>query len=469
VYVGDNERDAILKFKRGDDYKFIGEAIGYHSAVAALALLDEETLLVYSGGSIAPLRLSIRNGYRTMGVLWSSAISVSNLGTSWHRAQAEMRRLSAGAHLRLFVFTSDSEADQPVVDLGNDNPFADPKWRRPVTPAERFADLFDLFIGGEPARFVWIGALFSGDGRSTPAVSQIRLEFDHASYLNYLPAIYRSDSQCSDFLLRFLSLFEALFSEVEDRIVDLSVLFDPVSTPSDLLPWLAGWLAVELDEDWDEEKQRQTIARAFELYGRRGTAEGLREGLRVFAGINAIIEEPIINAAWWSLPARTSTCGCHDNSREPSWEAMENSILGVTTMLLPASAQGAVVGASATLDHSHLITNDEFGAPLFADVAHQFSIQVYRSQLRCPETLSRVQAIIEREKPAHTDYHLCVIEPRMRIGFQARVGKDAVIAGPPSEVLLHEGMVLDKKRTLGGGPTGRIGEQSRVGMSTRVG
>lgn len=469
VYVGDNQRHAILKFKRGNDYKFVGEAIGYHASVAALALLDEETLLVNGGGAIGLRRLSIRAGYRTKGVLWSSAIGVSNPRTNWHRAEVEMRRLSGGAHLRLFVFTADSEADQPVVNPGNDNPFADPKWRRPVTPAERFADLFDLFIGGDPARFVWIGALFSGDGRATPSVSQIRVEFDHAGYLNHLPAIYRTDSLCSDFLLRFLSLFEALFSDVEDQIVDLSVLFDPIGTPRDFLPWLAGWLAVELDEDWDEEKQRQTIARAFELYGRRGTAEGLREALRVFAGINAIIEEPIMNAGWWSLPAPPAGCGCNDNSREPSWEATENSILGVTTMLLPASAQGAVVGTSAVLDHSHLITNEEFGEPLFSDVAHQFSIQIYRTQLHCPETLPRVKAIIEREKPAHTDYHLCVIEPRMRVGYQARVGKDAVVGGPPSEVMLHEGMMLDNRSTLGGEPSGTIGEQSRVGMSTRVG
>jgi phage tail-like protein len=468
VYVGDNGRHAILKFKRGKNYKFIGKAIGYHGPVAALTLF-EETLLVNAGAGVAPLRLSIRKGYRTRGAMWSSAISVSNLKTSWHRAEVEMRRLAAGGHLRLFVFTSDSEADRPAVDPGNDNPFADAKWRQPMTPADRFADLFDLFIGGEPARFVWIGALFSGDGRSTPNVSQIRLEFDHTGYLNHLPAIYRTDLTCSDFLLRFLSLFEALFSDVEDQIVDLSVLFDPASTPRDILPWLAGWLAVELDEDWDEEKQRRTIAQAFELYGRRGTAEGLREALRVFAGINAIIEEPIVNAAWWSLPAQPSACGCHDNSKETSWEATENSILGVTTMLLPASAQGAVLGASATLDQSHLITNEEFGAPLFSDVAHQFSIQIYRSQLSCPETLPRVQAIIEREKPAHTDYHLCVIEPRMRVGFQARIGKDAVVAGPPSQVILHEGMMLDEKSSLGGKPTGRIGEQSRLGISTRVG
>jgi phage tail-like protein len=469
VYVGDNERHAILKFKRGKSYKFIGEAIGYHAPVLALAMLDDETLLVHSGGSAAPRRLSVRKGFRTRGAMWSNAISVSPVKTLWHRVEVEMLRLAAGAHLRLFVFTSDNRADTPEVDNTKENPFADPKWRRAITPTDGFADLSDMFVGGKPSGFIWIGALFSSEGRATPVVSQIRLEFDHDGYINHLPAIYRNDSACKEFLQRFLSLFESLFSDVEDRIIDLSVLFDPVSTPKDILPWLAGWLAVELNEDWDEEKQRRTIAQAFELYGRRGTAQGLREALRIFGGVNAIIEEPIMNSSWWSLPAPASPCGCRKRNEDPSWEATENSVLGVTTMLLPASAQGAVLGSSATLDQSHLITNEEFGEPLFSDVAHQFTIQIYRTQLHCAETLPRVKAIIEREKPAHTEYHLCVIEPRMRVGYQAQVGKDTVVSGPASEVTLHEGMMLDRNSSLGGEPTGRLGEQSRVGVSTRVG
>jgi hypothetical protein len=57
----------------------------------------------------------------------------------------------------------------------------------------------------------------------------------------------------------------------------------------------------------------------------------------------------------------------------------------------------------------------------------------------------------------------------MRVGFQARVGKDAVVAGPPSERLLHEGMFLDQQSSLGGEPNATVGDRSRVGVSTRVG
>jgi hypothetical protein len=99
-----------------------------------------------------------------------------------------------------------------------------------------------------------------------------------------------------------------------------------------------------------------------------------------------------------------------------------------------------VVGTSATLGQSHLTRGDDLGAVLFEDVAHQFCVQVYCAELTRPGALADVQAVLERERPAHTTYHLCVIEPCMRVGVQARVGIDAIVAqGPP---VAQTGMIL---------------------------
>jgi len=51
-----------------------------------------------------------------------------------------------------------------------------------------------------------------------------------------------------------------------------------------------------IDEDWSEAAQRKTIAQAFESYGKRGTVEGLQQALQLFAGVHAVIEEPILNS-----------------------------------------------------------------------------------------------------------------------------------------------------------------------------
>jgi phage tail-like protein len=408
------------------------------------------------------------------------------------------------AHLKLFVFTSNDPTSPPAVDPSAADPFEDPSWRPHLEAPNQYADIVDLFIGGSPARYLWVGALLWSDGRSTPVISQMRVEFDHQTYLEHLPAIYDTESTCGDFLLRLVSLLEGMFGSVEGEIADLSRLFDVDAVPREFLGWLAGWLALDLNEDWDDSKKRDLIRRAFSLYSRRGTVEGLRESLRLFAGVEVIIEEPIINAAWWALPAREDACecgapgggcscesatgstrrsgcecgcksssrntpgGCADSAGEGSWTATECSILGVTTMLAAAQPQGAVMGTTAILNRSDLIDGDEFGSPLFTDVAYQFTVQVYRGQLRCADSLTRVRTVLQREKPAHAVYHLCVIEPLLRAGYQARVGIDAVVAGPQQPFGFGEGL-LGEDTTLAGQPPARLGEDSRLGITTRVG
>lgn len=78
----------------------------------------------------------------------------------------------------------------------------------------------------------------------------------------------------------------------------------------------------------------------------------------------------------------------------------------------------------------------EFGEALFSEVAYQFSVLVYRSQLGCDQTLVRLRDVIEQEKPAHASYHLCVIEPLLRVGFQARVGVEGM-SNPRWSVFRH--------------------------------
>ena len=142
----------------------------------------------------------------------------------------------------------------------------------------------------------------------------------------------------------------------------------------------------------------------------------------MYAGVEAHITEPSREAAIWSLG--------------------ESGLLGFSTMLAPGALQGAVIGTSATVDRSHLTGGDDFGAALFEDVAHRFCVQVYCAELTRPGALDVVRAVLDREKPAHTTYDLCVIEPRFRVGVQARVGIDAIVAAGPPPV--GTGLPLDR-------------------------
>jgi phage tail-like protein len=515
LYVGDNRRRRVLRFKR--DGTFVGEALGYEGPVAALALHAHGGLLVHHGSDLRLVRLAIGGGYVRTGFLWGGPFTNPSIRPEqWHWLKARVAPLLPGAHIQLFVYSSASSNPSP-----GDPQATDPPWNgasvqtSPVSPhnpvpidaieaavpeqvasrslpiktgsralavravdsAECLAgrngqrnccetwvrtplDITQCLIPGSPLDSVWVGAEFSSEGLTSAALSQMRLEFDHETYLQFLPALYRENVRSRQFLARFLSLFESLFSDVEERISDLAVLFNPAAAPAEFLTWLGGWLALDLREDWGDAQTRQAIAEAFEMYAQRGTVEGLQLMVRRFAGADIRIEEPILHAGWWALPG---------DETSPPLEA-GTSILGLTTMLAPAEAQGAVVGTSAVLDASHLITQEEFGVPLFEDVAHQFTVQLYRGQSFSEKRQDDVRALLDREKPAHTAYHLCIIEPRMRVGLQARIGIDSIVAGPPSPTPLGQlPPAVSEGLLLGGDLPGRIGERSQVGRTTRLG
>jgi phage tail-like protein len=471
LYVGDNSAMRIFRLRIAGTFEFVGAAIGYAGPVAALSLDHKGNLWVHPGDSLTPQALATQEGFGTLGCLWHpEPVRVVGRKVVWHRLEALLHLPCPNAHLDLFAYASDNWADFPGVDPTAANPFQDPRWH--ALPSLANLDLTDIYIGNTQHKFLWIGALFSGDGSATPLLHQLRVEFDWPTLDQYLPVIYQKTCKQGDFLLPLLSLFQSFFGGIEHEIDRLPALFDPFAAPKRFLPWVAGLLGLDLDQNWTEAEQREIIGTFFEYCGKRGTSSGMGEALRLFAGVNAVIDEPILNAAWWALPSAAESC-CEACASEAvssggSWENVGNSILGWTTMLPPAQPQGAVAGTSADLDQSHLITDEDFGAPLFTDVAYQFRVQVYRSELTSPDVLAKVRAVIDSEKPAHTLCNLCIIEPLFRVGFQGRVGIDTVVGGPPPSLALGSGQLLGVTAALAGPALNRLGDGSRVGVSTRL-
>jgi phage tail-like protein len=442
VYVGDNAVRRVIKLSASNP-ALHGAAVGYRGPVSALAVDGRGGLYVHAGGSDAPLRLSLDAGCLTSGVMWGRVAATHGLPVSWHRARASIASGAGPSHFQFYVAT-----ERPAGPVVAARPFG-PAWK------PKGLDVGDFFVGAGRSDSFWLGLHMFGDGTSSPGVSQIRVSYDQETYQQQLPPLYRDAGTCGDFLLRYLSLFESFFEEAETSISSMARLFDPEAAPADALPWLASWLAVDWDERWNDARQRDAIASAFERYGRRGTVEGLREAVHTEAGVRVLIHEPIREMGWWGLPAQPDCAGIGDPSA---------SVLGATSALAAAEPQGAVVGISAVLDRSHLIRNDDFGKPLFEDAAHRFSVVLYAGDARDPSKVAKVREVLDREKPAHTAYQLCVVEPRMRIGQQARLGIDAVVGGaaPPGRLGDEGGVRLGAEAAL------PLGRGPRVGINTRL-
>ena len=450
VFVGDRAGRRLAVF--GLDGTLVGPAHGYSGPVAALALDHRGGLLVHPGDAIPPIELEPSGAHQARGLVWGGPFqNPSDASEPRHLIRARVER-GEGAHLGLHLaeqgFGSDGEPveDPPPVAADADNPFADPRWRA-LEP-----DAAETLFAGAPLEAVWVGMTFSSEGLASPVLDQIRLDFDHETWLTHLPAVYERERAPDDVLARWLTLFESTFDSVHDAIAGLARLFDPAAAPPAWLPWLAEWLAADAPEGWPADRLRQLISEAFDHAGRRGTAAGLREALREDAGLSAVVEEPLRQMSWWALP---------DN--DPSDAEAALSVLGSGTVLAVGEAGGAVVASSAILDGSFLAPQDRFATALFADVAHQFTVRLYRGAAYSEDAVAAARAIIDAERPAHTQYHVCLVEPAMRVGLQARVGMDALVGDPnqpdPADAAREGGL------QLGGDPAGRLGTTAHVGRT----
>lgn len=121
-----------------------------------------------------------------------------------------------------------------------------------------------------------------------------------SSYLNYLPAIFRQDPFAGQFLRAMEAILSGLdaaraadlgaepVTGLEEKIGQAHTLFDPQTTQSDFLPWLASWVAITLRADWDEVTQRAFIQKIVPLYKLRGTKAGLEAMLTIYT------REPVV-------------------------------------------------------------------------------------------------------------------------------------------------------------------------------
>ncbi len=98
-------------------------------------------------------------------------------------------------------------------------------------------------------------------------------------YVNYLPAIYRSD-----FVSRFLGMLEAILMPAEWNIANMDLRLDPRTAPAEFLPWLASWFDLVFDATWTEAMQRTFLIEAHNLFAMRGTKWALTRVLEIYTG-----------------------------------------------------------------------------------------------------------------------------------------------------------------------------------------
>ncbi len=295
-------------------------------------------------------------------------------------------------------------------------------------------------------RYLWVRMELHGDGRSTPEVAALRAYGGRRSYVkNYLPELYHeqvfgpdaekhgADVQptAQDFLERFVGNFEGILTPLEDRIKDAWLLTDPQGTPEHALEWLSSWIGFTFASALPLERRRAMLARAMELYRRRGTLDGLRLALDLATG-GAVEGGEIVVFEDFRLRRTFATILGADLANEtdplvPGLQVSGNSFVGDTLFLGDENHKEFLALFSADLK----VTAGEAQAiaMLFEGLAHRATVLVHQEV--DSQDLGLIRQIVDRETPAHVAVQVLTASHRFLVGMSSLVGVDSYLAKKP--------------------------------------
>jgi phage tail-like protein len=219
---------------------------------------------------------------------------------------------------------------------------------RPAQP--RYVEAYEAenaVVSQDPMR----GLLVNSD-------APIELRVAKPSWIRYLPQIYQVDGSEGELLPGLMWIFQHVHDTVRQKVDEMVRIFRPLEAPAEFLPWLASWIALHLEDDWDEEKKRRWLRYAPALYNIRGTKVALEKLLEIYVGV-----KPLILENEWP---------------DEAFRAGVTSDIGITSTILPPM----------NLNNCFIVE-----LPLSPDDVDE-------------DQLIRIHRVIRAEKPAHCSYYL---------------------------------------------------------------
>jgi phage tail-like protein len=322
------------------------------------------------------------------------------------------------------------------------------------TPAEDRSGLFGVLLqraGGVTrslrGRYLHLRIQFVGNGRTTPEIAAIRAWGSRFSYVEqYLPELYHettfgpdaaagSATQPAaatrpDFLARFIATFESVLTPLEDQIASAWQLTDPRTAPSDALGWLAGWLGMTLEPEWDDRVRRRLIGLAPRLAATRGTVAGLALAIDAVTE-GAVTRGEVVLVEDWRLRRTFATLLGVDlaNEEDPLLGGVVhsgNSIVGDTLILGEVESKELL----ALFDVSTRTAAEKKAVDAFyRRLAFRLSLLVHRD---LPEvTLRRIRRIAAQLVPAHVAWKLLPASQGLIVGLASLVAVDTWLGQRP--------------------------------------
>ncbi|MFB9240314.1 hypothetical protein IV454_24045 [Massilia antarctica] len=445
-----------------------------------LHCVDGPSVFDLHGQPVPPEQRLGGERYERSGQYFSAALDAAIDGCQWHRI--ELRgAIPSGCSIEVRTASAAIELTPDEVDSLPDHAWCTRLVAGSMAPRDSAtpADCgWDCLIMSPPGRFLWLQLSLRGDGRATPCVSAALVEYPRISLRRYLPGVFGFDPVGADFTDRLCAIFDTTLRSIEGRLDRQAMLLDPLSAPAgampgqtDFLDWLAGWIGVTLSRDWPLARRRHYLKQAARLYCQRGTADGLRRQLllllgfdRAYAG-HCLAERPQLRCL--AAPRNCAPCppclpACPpplilEHVKLRRWLYAGQGRLGSDSVLWGKNIVGRseLSGAGQPPSGNAQIavtTLNRVPDPLrdpFHVQAHRFSVFVPARIRAMPTERRALEQLLAQETPAHTQADIRYVEPRFRVGVQAMIGLDSVIARTPCGVRLNQA-VLRQATVLSG-------------------
>lgn len=426
--------------------------------------------------------------YTSRAVLLSPALDGRERGCVWHRLMLDAC-IPAESAVEVWTRAHDDAtlleqvewSPEPLPYLraaGPELPYFD-SFPQYATTAElpENTGTWELLFQRARGRFAQVRLVLRGNGRTTPHLHALRAYYPRFSYpRNYLPKVYQDDAGSADFLERMLANEEGFYADIEGRVSDVSLLFDPRGAPPEALDWLAGWVGIVLDPLWagiqgarqeraanlpvgfrlkPYDRRRLFIRYARKLYDRRGTHAGIRFALMLLLDpcLEVLLARLKRAAARPEEPASASLLeelrrygllerygrpeppGVPRTRLRPSLDEWEYEDLLYEYVLSPQRPSKVRIveryrtrGGRRFQEGDASVVGGGEDNPTTAEApdayAHQFSVLV--PEELTPEEEAMTRRVTELEKPAHTSFDVRRYWDFFRVG-EGRVGIDTVL------------------------------------------
>ena len=393
-----------------------------------------------TGGRAEPAELEPRGPriYERLGVWTSEPLDSEIPFCQWHRIELELGRLPAGTSVEVQTY-ADERARAP-------DEVPAPMWEtRRVTggmqPGASEPASDEFLVQSRPGRYLTIRVVLQADGYTSPVIRAMHAHYPRESSISHLPEVYAGDDEGRWFLERFLSIVDSEWRELGRVIEELPGDYDPDSAPAGhRLDFLAGWLGVKLEAVWDADQRRRLVQAAPGLIPRRGTPDGVEGPLRVY--LENLTGFDLAGSGWPRVIE-----GFRERFRV---------LLGAgppAPLWSPAVVGRLQLDVYSQAGKARLVSTGDPQRDLFHEHAHRFGVFVPAAWVRTAAQEEMLRRAVDAEKPAHTRYELCLVEPRLRVGVQCTVGVDTVVGAVPVTRLGCDDRDLPKSLA----PRGRIG------------